>query len=145
MNREEIRRLIPHEGAMCLLDGVTDWDERAIRCHSRTHRDPNHPLRRGRRLSAVHLIEYAAQAAALHHGLMRQREASPQKNEPGGALVALHDVDLAVEELDSITEPLQIGATSELRSPSGLIYRFTIRSGKKELASGRLTIALQST
>lgn len=142
MNREQICRLIPHEGAMCLLEGVTHWDEQTILCHSQSHRHPDHPLRRGRHLSAVHLIEYAAQAAALHHGLVRQRATSGD-DEPAGALVALRDVDLAVETLDPIAETLQIHATNELNAPSGLIYRFTVRGGKKELASGRITIVLQ--
>lgn len=129
---------------MCLLDGITDWDAQAIRCYSETHRDPNHPLRRGGCLSAVHLIEYAAQAAALHHGLMQQRKALSQEQKSGGALVALKNIDLAIGKLDSVVEPLHIRVTSELRSTSGLIYRFTIRGGKKELATGRITIALDS-
>lgn len=145
MNREQIRRLIPHAGAMCLLDGVTHWDAQNIHCHSRSHRSPDHPLRQGQRLSSVHLIEYAAQAAALHHGLVRQRAAAAGDDEPAGSLVALRDVDLVVETLDPITEPLQIHATSELNAPSGLIYRFTVRGGEKELASGRITIVLQNT
>jgi predicted hotdog family 3-hydroxylacyl-ACP dehydratase len=144
MNREQITRLIPHAGAMCLLDGVSHWDTHGIHCHSRSHRDPNHPLRRKRRLSAVHLIEYAAQAAALHHGLIRQREApSGVDEEPGGALVALHDIDCTVETLDAIAEPLQIHATSVLHTAFGLIYRFTVQAGGTTLSSGRITIVTE--
>jgi predicted hotdog family 3-hydroxylacyl-ACP dehydratase len=69
LERSEIARLIPHAGAMCLLDAVVSWDADRIRCVSRTHRDPDNPLRAGAELDAVCGIEYAAQAMALHGGL----------------------------------------------------------------------------
>src|SRR6201982_1456603 len=69
IDKAEIRTLIPHSGLMCLLDEVTQWDEQSIVCVSNTHRDPENPLRRQGRLSAVHAFEYGAQAAAVHGGL----------------------------------------------------------------------------
>ncbi|PYJ39960.1 MAG: hypothetical protein DME81_02365, partial [Verrucomicrobia bacterium] len=69
INKAEIRTLIPHSGLMCLLDSVTEWDDRSITCISNTHRDPINPLRRDERLSALHAFEYAAQTAAVHGGL----------------------------------------------------------------------------
>ena len=54
--------LIPHGGSMCLLEAVDSWDETRVTCRSATHRRPDHPLRRDGHLSAVHLLEYAAQA-----------------------------------------------------------------------------------
>jgi len=67
--KSEIRTLIPHSGLMCLLDEVTQWDDRSIVSITNTHRDPANPLRRQGRLSAVHAFEYGAQAAAVHGGL----------------------------------------------------------------------------
>src|SRR2546423_14777467 len=67
--KAEIRMLIPHSDLMCLLDEVTQWDDRSIVSISNTHRDPANPLRRYGRLSAVHAFEYGAQAAAIHGGL----------------------------------------------------------------------------
>ena len=69
INKSEIRKLIPHSGAMCLLDGVIQWDDESIVCVSNTHRDPSNPLRNNGQLSAVHALEYGAQAAAVHGGL----------------------------------------------------------------------------
>ena len=69
IDKAEIRSLIPHAGAMCLLDAVTAWDEQSITCLSDTHRDPANPLRRQGRLSVLHAIEYGAQAAAIHGAL----------------------------------------------------------------------------
>ena len=69
IDKPEIRTLIPHAGTMCLLDNVIDWDDESIVCVTNTHRDANNPLRRHNQLSAVHALEYGAQAAAIHGGL----------------------------------------------------------------------------
>src|SRR5260370_1838826 len=69
ITKTEIENLIPHSGLMCLLDEVTQWDEKSIVSITNTHRDPANPLRRQGRLSAVHAFEYGAQAAAVHGGL----------------------------------------------------------------------------
>src|SRR5437764_3445228 len=39
IHNAEIRTLIPHSGSMCLLDSVTQWDDRSIVCVTNTHRD----------------------------------------------------------------------------------------------------------
>src|SRR6266545_5493892 len=107
INKAEIRALIPHSGTMCLLDEVTQWDDRSITCITNTHRDPANPLRRDERLSAVHAFEYGAQAAAVHGGL---RARSVGEIAPPGYLAALRDARLDVARLDDITSPLQICA-----------------------------------
>ena len=61
--------MIPHTGAMCLLDGVLQWDTSTIQCVSRSHRDAHNPLRIDGRLPTLCGIEYAAQAMAVHGGL----------------------------------------------------------------------------
>ena len=93
INKAEIRTLIPHSGLMCLLDEVTQWDDRSITCVTNTHRDPANPLRRDGRLSAVHAFEYGAQAAAVHGGL---RARSVGEIAPPGYLAALRDARLHV-------------------------------------------------
>ncbi len=45
MTKAEIAGLIPHAGAMCLLDGVLEWDEQRVRCVAHSHRDAANPLR----------------------------------------------------------------------------------------------------
>ena len=67
-----IEALVPHRGAMCLLDRMVSWDESRIECLATGHRDPAHPLRSRSGLMAGTAIEYAAQAAALHGGLVAQ-------------------------------------------------------------------------
>lgn len=69
LSRERIERLLPHRGAMCLLDEVIEWAPRSIRCAASSHRDPANPLRGPLGLSSMAGIEYGAQAMALHGAL----------------------------------------------------------------------------
>src|SRR5256714_6400745 len=105
--KAEIRTLIPHAGLMCLLDSVLEWDDESIVCVSETHRDPANPLRRDGRLSAMHAVEYGAQAAAVHGGL---RARSAGATAPPRYLAALRDVYLHATRLDAVTSALQVQA-----------------------------------
>src|SRR2546426_11979869 len=99
INKSEIRRLIPHSGLMCLLDSVSEWDDRSIICISNTHRDPANPLRRDGRLSLVNAFEYAEQAVAEHGGL-RARAVSTTVS-PWN-LAALRDASMHTISLDVV-------------------------------------------
>jgi predicted hotdog family 3-hydroxylacyl-ACP dehydratase len=69
LNRAWIEARIPHQGRMCLLDEVLDWNAQHIRCRTATHRALDNPLRSHGRLGTACGIEYAAQAMALHGAL----------------------------------------------------------------------------
>ena len=69
LDKAAIAALIPHAGAMCLLDAVLAWDATTIACVASSHRSPANPLAGERRLDAVCGVEYAAQAMAVHGGL----------------------------------------------------------------------------
>ena len=137
VNKADIRALIPHSGLMCLLDNVTQWDDRSIVCVSNTHRDAANPLRRDGRLSAVHALEYGAQAAAVHGGL-RARDAGTTA--PPGYLAALRDARLYVERLDEIETPLEIFATRLFGDTANTVYQCRISAGDNSIAEGRITI-----
>ena len=70
LDRAAIDNLLPHAGRMCLLDRVLNWDTSSIRCRAVSHRDIDNPLREGGGLAVLVGIEYAAQAAAVHGGLL---------------------------------------------------------------------------
>ena len=70
LDRAGIARRIPHSGTMCLLDRLEAWDDVAIRCTTGSHARPDNPLRTASGLLAPNLVEYAAQAMALHGGLL---------------------------------------------------------------------------
>ena len=141
IKKAEIRTLIPHSGLMCLLDSVTEWDDRSIICITDTHRDPANPLRRDGRLSAVHAFEYAAQAAAVHGGL-RARLAGAIA--PPGYLAALRDAHLHVTRLDDVASPLQIRAYCLFGDTANLVYECRVSAGDALLADGRITILLRT-
>ena len=140
INKAEIRTLIPHSGLMCLLDRVNEWDDRSIVCISNTHRDPANPLRHDGRLSAVHALEYAAQAAAVHGGL---RARSAGAIAPPGYLAALRDAHLHVMRLDDVASPLQICAYRLFGETANTVYECRVSAGDILLVDGRITIMLR--
>jgi predicted hotdog family 3-hydroxylacyl-ACP dehydratase len=137
INKAEIRTLIPHSGLMCLLDEVTQWDDRSITCVSNTHRDPANPLRRDGHLSALHAFEYGAQAAAVHGGLHAR---SVGTTAPPGYLAALRDARLHVARLDDIRSPLYIRANRLFGDGANTIYECRVSADNVPLADGRVTI-----
>ena len=141
IEKSEIRTLIPHAGLMCLLDSVLRWDDESIVCVSETHRDPANPLRRDGRLSAMHAVEYGAQAAAVHGGL---RARSAGATAPPSYLAALRDVYLYATRLDDVTSPLQVQARRLFGDGGNTIYECHVSAGDTPLAEGRITIMLRT-
>ena len=137
IHNAEIRTLIPHSGSMCLLDSVTQWDDRSIVCVTDTHRDPANPLRRAGRLSALHAFEYGAQAAAVHGGL---RARSAGATAPPGYLAALRNARLHATRLDDIDEPLEIFASRLFGDSANTVYECRVSAGDIVIAAGRITI-----
>lgn len=134
-----VRELIPHALGMCLLDEVDTWDDLRIRCTTRSHRDPRNPLRRGDRLGALQLCEYGAQAMAAHGGLLARRDRAASRAAPG-MLVALRDVEFAVDRVDDIEGPLTVFAHRKVAGASGCVYRFEVSTGSRWLARGRVSV-----
>ena len=140
MTKANIARLIPHAGAMCLLDGVLQWDAAHISCVSRTHRDAENPLRAGGQLPAVCGIEYAAQAMAVHGGLAGNVGSRPKS----GYLVSLRDVVCRHDRLDDLDGDLIVDAVQLMGDQSRVIYQFALRVGTVEVLSGRATVVLDA-
>jgi predicted hotdog family 3-hydroxylacyl-ACP dehydratase len=134
--RDEIARLIPHQGTMCLLEGVSDCDAQRIACDTATHRDPANPLRRDGALPAICGVEYGLQAMALHGALNAGAQQGP------GFVAALAGVELAVERLDDIPGALRVRASALSRESRGFIYAFEVTGAGRVLLSGRGTVVL---
>lgn len=135
-SRAAIARLIPHQGAMCLLDRVEACDAEAIACSATSHRDAANPLRRDGVLPAVCGLEYALQAMALHGALTA---GAPQG---AGFVATLADVQLAVGRLDDIPGALAVTARALSRESRGFIYDFALHDGARLLAGGRAGVVL---
>lgn len=138
LGRAQIAALIPHSGAMCLLDGVREWDGERIVCISASHGAPNHPLRVGATLPTLCGIEYAAQAMAVHGGLTALEGKRPR----AGYLAALRDVRVSRARLDDIEGELQIEAARLMGEGTTVIYQFKLTAQGQDILSGRATVVL---
>ena len=132
----EIARLIPHAGAMCLLDRALEWDAARIVCESGRHRDPANPLRRNGMLPAVCGLEFAFQAMALHGAL------TAGAAQPVGYISSLRDLHLGAERLDGVAGALRIEAEALVAEAGGFIYRFEVAGGGEALLRGQAAIIL---
>jgi predicted hotdog family 3-hydroxylacyl-ACP dehydratase len=135
--KAEWAMLIPHRGAMCLLDEVVDWNENAIHARSDSHKRIDNPLRSDDRLRAVHLCEYGAQAMAVHGGLSARAAggvAAP------GFLVSLRAIELTVERIDDLAGPLDVHAERLLGGEGSWQYAFRIEHAGALIAGGRAAV-----
>jgi predicted hotdog family 3-hydroxylacyl-ACP dehydratase len=141
LEREAIRHLIPHAGAMCLLDTVQRWNDTEIMCLSTHYALPDNPLRRADgTLGAACLIEIASQAMALH-GRLRAADNAPPRP---GFLVSLRDTTLHIAMLDGTQGPLIINARQLLGDGRGASYEFNVRAEGNVLAEGRAMVLFEA-
>ncbi len=129
--------LIPHSGAMCLLDGVDFWDADRIRCHSRSHLAMDNPLREGGALAVVHALEYGAQAMAVHGGLLARDTGLAVRP---GVLAGLRDVRLYAARLDDREALLRVEAQRLMVSGDSFLYSFEVYLDQCLVASARATV-----
>jgi predicted hotdog family 3-hydroxylacyl-ACP dehydratase len=131
------QHLIPHAGAMSLLDAVIAWDEERIHMTAISHALADNPLRSDGMLRAVHLCEYGAQAMAVHGGLLAQRAG---KVATPGLLVSLRGVGLHVARVDDLPGPLDVCAIKLLDGGTSWQYEFRIEHQGRLLAEGRAAV-----
>ena len=140
LDRAWLLAYLPHEGSMCLLDAVTDWDAQRIRCTASSHRRADNPLRAQDRLGAACGIEYAAQAMAAHGALLAAAGSAPR----AGYLASVRGVDLHIARLDDIAADLGIEAERLSGDDNTILYGFSVSAGDRLLLSGRATVVLDA-
>jgi predicted hotdog family 3-hydroxylacyl-ACP dehydratase len=141
LGAEGIAALIPHRGSMCLLDGLLDWDEVRIRCRANGHQAVDHPLRTAHGLLAPAAIEYAAQAMALHGGLLAR--AAGGRATPG-FLASARAVRLHRLRLDDLPGPLLVLAQRQAGDDRQILYRFQVEHDGVPVADGRAAVVLNT-
>lgn len=153
LDRDAIRGLIPHRGAMCLLDSVEYWDAGRVVCRTDRHRAPDNPLRAdaacfgaladgsSSTLSSINAVEFAAQAMAVHGGLLAPAEAAPSV----GLLVSVRDCVLHCSRLDNIASTLEVEARRLSGNSDASMYDFAVRADGVTLAEGRASVVLRRT
>ncbi len=139
LDRAGIARRIPHSGSMCLLDRLESWDAEAIHCATLSHGNGDNPLRTAGGLLAPNLIEYAAQAMALHGGLLAPPDAEPS----AGFLASARNVRFSVARIDDIPGELRIHAQRLSGDAQQILYEFVVKDTKDAvLAEGRAVVVL---
>ena len=132
--------LIPHHGTMCLLDVVEQWDDASITCMTASHRDVTNPLRRDGQLEAICGLEYAAQAMAVHVGLLEQGK---ERRLTVGYLGAVKNLTLRAIRLDDVKGDLMVQATRLVGEVKSFIYAFRVSVGRETFLDGRASIFLK--
>jgi len=151
MDRDAIARLVPHSGSMCLLDAVLAFDAEHIVCTASSHTDPANPLRSHGRLGALCGVEYAAQAMALHGGLLMQTklaggDAAAEPERPrAGYLASVRGIQVHTASLDAHPEPLRIEAQRQSGDDTRVLYAFSVHAGPSLLLEGRATVVLDAS
>ncbi|HUB89552.1 MAG TPA: phosphotransferase [Dyella sp.] len=134
LTQEAWTALIPHAGAMALIDVVVAWNATSIHATGERHSPDEHPLRDAAGLHAVHLIEYGAQAAAVHSALLGGVDVRD------GRLVSLRDVQLTVDYVDLARGRLDVQAQQLVADQRVAQYAFQVEQHGRLLASGRLMV-----
>lgn len=135
LTREQLEPVIPHAGAMLMIDAVTAYDEQRIDCESLRHRAADNPLLRDGRLSAHHAIEFAAQAAAIHGGLLASDRKAPLR-----ALAVVRKARFSRPWLDDLPDRLEIASTLIMLDRQAAIYQASLTHQGEEIADMRLTL-----
>jgi predicted hotdog family 3-hydroxylacyl-ACP dehydratase len=141
LGRDGIARRIPHSGSMCLLERLLSWDAEAIHCATASHARADNPLRTASGLLAPNLIEYAAQAMALHGGLLAADGSQPS----AGFLASTRNVRLAVARIDDVPGELQVHARRLSGDANQVLYEFAVHDASgRPLAEGRAVVVLNT-
>lgn len=141
LDRDGIAARIPHGGAMCLLERLEAWDAGQLHCTTATHRDPANPLRTAGGLLAPCAIEYAAQAMALHGGLLAAQGQSPS----AGFIASVRSVRLHRARLDDAPAPLHLHVQRLSGDAQQVMYAFRVLAGDgAPVAEGRAVVVLNT-
>lgn len=138
IGRVEIERLIPHSGSMCLLDSVLQWDDDSITCSTASHRREDNPFYTNEELDSVALVEYGAQAAAVHAGLIQQG-----MGEGGTAYIgAVKNLQIHEATVDTAIDSLKIEARCILNNIDGAIYQIDCGATDRTIITARVVLVL---
>ncbi len=143
IDSQTIKTLIPHGEQMSLIDAVEFWDDARIQCTTKSHQSPLNPLLDNGQLKSVLLIEYAAQAMAIHGALLHRSLASEQKTAKQQKLQVIGSVknlNIHVDTFQSYTQIINIEATRLMTNETGAIYTFTASAGTTPIIDAKLIL-----
>jgi predicted hotdog family 3-hydroxylacyl-ACP dehydratase len=136
----DLGALLSHAGTARMIERVVRWDAGGIVAATTRHRAADNPLRRDGRLAAVHLVEFAAQAVAIHGGL---RNAADGKPPQPGLLVSVRDVQTTRDHIEDLPEEIEIEARALMINDASWQYAFNVIHAGAIIASGRVAAMAQ--
>jgi predicted hotdog family 3-hydroxylacyl-ACP dehydratase len=136
----DIAHLLPHAGSARMIERVVRWDAEQILVASTLHRSLANPLRRDGRLAAVHLAEFAAQAMAIHGGLL---DTTAGREPKPALLVSVRDLELKCDYVDDLEGELEILARVLLAQAGNWQYSFTVTHAGVVITTGRIAAMAQ--
>lgn len=141
LDRAGIEQRIPHRGSMCLLERLEGWDAERIHCTTATHRAADNPLRSASGLLAPCAIEYAAQAMALHGGMIAHEGQAAS----AGYLASVRNVRFAAARLDELDGALHVHAIRLSGDERQVLYEFSVADAAgRMVAQGRAVVVLNT-
>jgi predicted hotdog family 3-hydroxylacyl-ACP dehydratase len=140
IDRAWIEARIPHQGDMCLLERVAQWDEQHIVCHTTSHALQNNPLRADESLGIANAIEYAAQAMAVHGALLAGDGEAPKS----GYLTSVRDVRWQRAAFDAVSGELTVRAERLSGNEVNVLYTFEVSGAGEVLIGGRASVMLNA-
>ena len=140
IDRDWIASRIPHQGSMCLLDNVEQWDEHSIVCITRSHLRADNPLRVDNKLGITHAIEYAAQAMAVHCAVLMDESSAPSS----GYLTSVRQVNWHRARFDDVASELRVCARRMSGNDVTVLYEFEVRADDALLIDGRASVVLNA-
>lgn len=135
---KDIAKLIPHTGNMVLLDEISQWDNNSITATALSKTLHDNPLLEesdNYHFDSILLIEYAAQAAAVHAALL----ASGLGEQRPAYIGAVKNVAIMQPSLDP-TLTTTIKASMLLANASGAIYDFECQQNQTTVISAKLIL-----
>lgn len=149
IDAKSLAQYIPHKGPMILLDFVEDWDDQHILCSTQSHSNKNNPLLVNQELSAVNVIEYAAQAASFHAVLTclkYNKTIDGVKSQNGisrAFLAVVRAFSFININLATIKEKLIIYANNPINGSNLLQYDIIAKIKETQIASGQVTLVVE--
>jgi predicted hotdog family 3-hydroxylacyl-ACP dehydratase len=135
LTREQIAALIPHGASMSMFDEVVSWDANSILCRSFYTDSSQNPLMSDELLASVLLIEFGAQAAAIHAALLQSSLGARGPAYIGAVKqVALH------KSCVNTQAAVDVEANCLLNNANGAIYEVNASQLGERIMSGKLIL-----
>ena len=132
---DKIAALIPHGKGMSMISEIVSWDANTIHCRSNRLAEASNPLCENGELSSIVLVEYAAQAAAIHGALLN----SALGEQRPAYIGAVKNIELFMQQANN-RESIDIHADCLMNNGAGAIYEVAIQQ-QTMLLRGKLILS----